>query len=312
MSEPNTVVVLGGLGFVGSRVCHALVKQGYNVRIFDRPGVSRFRLAGIEERLTFTEGNYSDPDSVLAALDDAEIAINLVHTTVPAISMLDPMADVMDNVVASIGWMRRLKETRIRKLIYFSSGGTVYGSATNPGLISEDSACEPICAYGISKLAIEKYTLMFCYQANICPLILRPGNIYGPNPQFDRPQGLVGVLIAKALRNESIEVVGDGCAVRDYIFVDDVASAVTLLLSYHGNEHLFNIGTGVGHSINDMIAILKRFIPIPDPQYVPARSFDVESNILDSSRLKRETGWQAVIPLNAGLLEVIRSAGRAI
>ena len=122
MSRQNTVVVLGGLGFAGSRICHALVRAGYCVRVFDRAGVSHFRLAEIADKVSFVEGDYSDANSVLAALGDSEIAVNLVHTTVPVSSMADPAADIRDNIEATVGWLKRLNETRIRRLLYFSRG----------------------------------------------------------------------------------------------------------------------------------------------------------------------------------------------
>ena len=107
-------------------------------------------------------------------------------------------------------------------------------------------------------------------------------------------------------------MIGDGCAVRDYIHVDDVASAVTCLLNYEGAERVFNVGSGQGHSINDIIALLKNCMTVPEPRHVPARGFDVASNVLDTSRLTTETSWRCAIPLGEGIVRVYHSMREAM
>lgn len=300
-------VVMGGAGFVGSQICRGILDAGWSVTVLDRPDVPTHRLADVADRIELVFGDASDSDALLEILNGAEAAIDLVHTSVPVTSMSDPVADAVDNIVAKIGWLRRLNEISLGRLIYFSSGGAVYGVASGTEDIPEEHSTEPTCAYGVSKLAIEKYLLMYCRRYHIRPLIVRPSNIYGPLPQLDRPQGVIPTIVHRSLEKRTIEIVGDGNEVRDYIHVSDVVSAVVELLSYSGAESTFNLGSGCGYSVNCILDQLSRMVELPDIKHVPSRGFDVPCNVLDSSRLRRETGWRPQVTLKQGLKSLVAS-----
>lgn len=301
--------VLGGSGFIGSHVCRALVARGVPVRIFKRPGTSRERIRDIEGEVEIFEGNVEEAGDVLAAAEGCETLINLVHTTVPGTSMKDPAEDFKTNVVSEVGWLSRLNETGVRKIVFVSSGGTVYG-VPEPGRrrIDEGHPTDPISSYGITKLAIEKYVAMFAREFDLRHVILRPSNVYGEWQRLDRErkQGVIGVLADRALRGEPLEVWGDGRNLRDYLHVSDLVAAMMALLDYEGKEHVFNVASGKGHSVLGILRVLRRQLGrLPEVRHTPARSFDVPANVLDYSRLRRETKWRPRVSLEEGVGRVL-------
>src|SRR5262249_18386186 len=150
---------------------------------------------------------------------------------VPGSSMKDSAYDIASNVVASARWLSRLSETNIKRLIYFSSGGTVYGvPQTDP--IDENHPTDPISSYGITKLAIEKYVSMYCGMFGVSYTIVRPSNVYGEGQRLNIGQGVIGVMADRTLRGEALEVWGTGENLRDYLHVDDLVHATMLLLDY--------------------------------------------------------------------------------
>jgi UDP-glucose 4-epimerase len=298
------VLVMGGLGFIGSHLSRLLLKEGHQVRIFDKLYGSRNLIADIRGDVEIEEGDAERPEDVLRSLRDIDVAIDLIHTTVPGASMQDPAHDVQTNVVAHAGWLSQLHKTTLRRIIYISSGGTVYGvPQQNP--ITEDHPTNPISSYGITKLAIERYVAMY---ATICKIeyrICRPANVYGEWQHLNIGQGVIGVFLDRCLRGLPIEIWGDGTVKRDYIHVTDMARGVVGLIKHEAEGRVFNISTGRGYSLNDIVAIIRDDLKIKAPvNSVASRGFDVPVNILDNSRLTRETGWKAQIDLVSGMHRV--------
>ena len=258
------VVVLGGLGFMGSHLCRALVAGGRAVRVFDRPRASPGLLGGLGSGLEIVEGDVARAEEVVDACADADVLVHLVHTTVPGSSMEDPAYDLTSNVVTSVNWLRRLGETKVRRLIFISSGGTVYGvPRTVP--IDEDHPTDPISSYGITKLAIEKYVSAYASMLGIDYCIIRPSNVYGPGQRLHTGQGVIGVAADRALRGEPLELWGDGESLRDYLYVEDMAASVVSLLDYAGAERVFNASSGEGRSVLDIIETLREQLgPLPE------------------------------------------------
>ncbi len=155
MPQLERISILGGLGFMGSHIGRELVNRGYFVRVFDKLYASHELISDFEDSVEIVEGDGSRPEDVLTAVADTDVVINLIHTTVPGSSMNDPSYDVTSNVAAAANWLQQLRPTGVRKILYFSSGGTVYGVPENIP-ITEDHPTNPINSYGITKLAIEK------------------------------------------------------------------------------------------------------------------------------------------------------------
>ena len=295
------VTVFGGLGFIGSHICRALVNEDHFVRIFDRSGESHELVNDFEPNIEILEGDISRLEDIDSALDGATVLINLVHTTVPGSSMNDPAYDVTSNVANAARWLEHLGRTNLRKVIYFSSGGTVYGRPERIP-ITEDHPTNPLNSYGITKLAIEKYTAMYANRFGIEYCLVRPSNVYGPGQRLHYGQGVIGIMANHALRGERLEVWGEGTDQRDYLFIDDVVDAIRRLLSYNGPHRVFNVSSGIGHSVLNVIEVLRKQIdPLPEVVHLPPRSFDVPVNILDSTRLRHETGWRPTVEFEEGI-----------
>lgn len=299
------ITILGGLGFLGGHISKALIDAGHDIRIFDRPKALPAHLQALEGRAEIIGGDANNPDEILRAIKDSHTVVHLIHSTVPASSMRDPAADVLQNVVSSVRWLERLDETQVKKLIYMSSGGTVYGIPQFTP-ITEAHPTNPISSYGITKLSIEKYVALFASMNNVDYRILRPSNVYGIGQKLTVAQGVIGVMIAHALRGEPFELWGDGKAIRDYLYVDDLARAMKLLLDYHGKERIFNVGTGEGHTVLDIMEMVQRATKTDlTIQHKPATGFAVPINILDASRLESAIGWQAQITFEEGVARTV-------
>ncbi|HWT03682.1 MAG TPA: NAD-dependent epimerase/dehydratase family protein [Pyrinomonadaceae bacterium] len=304
-SERAPVVVLGGLGFMGSHISRALVRRGERVRIFDRLYASHALVADIESQVEIVEGDINRPGDVIEAVNDAGTVIHLVHTTVPGSSMADPAFDITSNVAASAAWLTRLSETNVRRILYFSSGGTVYGVPREP-LIDEGHPTDPISSYGITKLAIEKYVAMYGALSGVEHRILRPSNVYGEGQRLHIGQGVIGILADRALRGEPVEIWGTGESLRDYLHVEDLVAATLALVDYDGPERVFNVSSGRGHSVLDIVRVVGEQLGIkPEIVFQPARGFDVPVNVLDPARLNAATGWRAAVGLGEGVARTI-------
>lgn len=299
------VTVLGGLGFIGSHLCRALLLDGYKVRVFSRQDSVPPLMEDIRSQLEIVIGDITCPEDVLGAIENTDVVIHLVHTTSPGSSMTDPFYDICSNVAATAQWASCFDKTNVRRIVYVSSGGTVYGIPQD-NKISESHPTDPICSYGITKLAIEKYFSMYALMHGIENFTIRPSNIYGEGQRLDKGQGVIGTLASRALRGESLEVWGSGEVLRDYIFVDDMISAILSILRYRGTSRTFNIGSGEGHSVLDILDSLRHQLgTIPEVIHKSARGFDVPVNILDSTLLQRETGWRPCVSLDEGIGRVI-------
>ncbi len=314
MSSPEPkqklVVVMGGFGFIGSEVCRALVSQGYLVRVFQKESSSPSRLGPVLNSVEVFRGDQCSAVDVIAALKDAHTVIHLIHTTVPGSSMSRPGFDLQSNVVALTGWLSRLGETSVKRVIYVSSGGTVYGVAKALP-IPEQHELNPICAYGITKLACEKFVAMYSKLSGVDYRILRPANAYGELQPSDRGQGVMAVIAARIAKGQPLEIWGSGRAQRDYIHVSDVATSIAAAVEYTGDARVFNVSTGIGKSVIDLVEHFKKRVPdLPPVQHLPERGFDVPDNVLDNTLLCRELGWKPRVTVEEGIdrmLHAIRS-----
>jgi len=168
--------------------------------------------------------------------------------------------------------------------------------------VAEDHPTEPLCSYAISKLAIEKFLHLYSHLHRVDYRVLRIANPYGEGQSPIGKQGAIAVFTYKALRGEPIQIWGDGEVVRDYLYAGDVADAMLKAALYEGPYHVFNIGGGRGHSLNELLsrieALLGRRV---ERTYLPGRRFDTPVNVLDITRARDHLRWTPQTPMEAGL-----------
>jgi len=294
-------LVLGGAGFMGAHLVELLVREGIAVRVFDQPGAAARRLAAVKDKVELIEGNFQNKSEVARAVEGCETVFHLIGTTVPASSNRDPVFDVESNVVATLRLLEACVQAKVKRVIFSSSGGTVYGAAERLP-IPETHPTEPRSSYGITKLATEKYLALFRHLHGLDSVVLRIANAYGPGLPVGGEQGAVGVFLKCLKRNEPITIWGDGSVVRDYVYVGDVARAFRAALDHRSTHHLFNIGTGRGVSLKELIALAERVTGCKATvDYRPGRAADVPANVLDASLARQELRWTPELTLEEGL-----------
>jgi UDP-glucose 4-epimerase len=293
--------IFGCGGFIGSAIADRLLLDGHQLRIFERPRVDPYRKFNESEQVEWTTGDLLSVHDVGAAIDGADAVIHLVSTTLPKSSNDDPIYDVQTNLVATLQLLDAMVARKVGKIIFISSGGTVYGVPKYVP-VDEGHPTEPQVSYGIVKLAIEKYLLMYERMHGMKATILRVANPFGERQRVETAQGAVGVFLHRALRGQSIEIWGDGSATRDYVYIGDVAEAFACAVGYSGAESVFNVSSGVGTSLNELLAQLERLLGRPvERNYLPGRPIDVPVSILSNELAQRELGWSPKVPLDAGL-----------
>lgn len=298
-------LILGGGGFLGSHLCQALLSAGHIVRIFDLPNLQHVRELPNENSVEWVYGSFLDIKDVKSALEDCDIVFHLISTTLPSSSNESPVYDVDTNITNTICLLDAACELGITKIVFASSGGTVYG-IPNEIPISEAHPTNPICSYGICKLAIEKYLHLYHIMHGLEYCILRMANPFGERQRVSAGQGAVSAFLQKSLLGETIEIWGDGSVVRDYFYVADAASALRKAADYSGSNRIFNIGSGVGRSLNEIISTIEGILgKSVSREYLPGRSFDVQENVLDISLARDALDWKPEVSFEDGMAKTL-------
>jgi len=299
-------LVLGGRGFIGSHLIDSLLMNGYSVRCFDRPYVISTADSHISNpNFELFEGDLISEADICEALLGCDVCFHFVSTTLPKSSNADPVFDVESNILGTLRLLNNAVKLGLKKIIFVSSGGTVYGVPEQVPIL-ESHPTEPVCSYGITKLAIEKYLSLFKQLHGLDYTILRLSNPFGERQRINLSQGVVAVFLGKVLRGEPIEVWGDGSVIRDYIYISDVVDALVKAMLYRGEEHVFNIGSGFGFSINEVIDAIEKVTGRQSQRrYLASRVFDVPINILDINRAKKYLGWTPKVEFENGLLKFV-------
>lgn len=295
------IIVFGGGGFIGSTIVDRLLAEGHRVKVFERPGIPCYREFRMDEDVEWMTGDLQCKHDVGSAIEGADAVFHLVSTTLPKSSNDDPIYDIQSNLVASIQMLDAMVAHNVKKIVFISSGGTVYGKPKRIP-IDETHPTDPEVSYGITKLAIEKYLLMYNHLHGIKPIILRVANPYGERQRVETAQGAVGVFLHRALNGLPIEIWGDGNVQRDFLHVSDVAEAFSKAVNYQGDQFVFNISSGTGTSLNALIKLLSEAHGKDlDVVYKPGRSFDVPVSILCNNLAKKELNWSPKIEIHEGI-----------
>lgn len=305
--------LIGGSGFIGSHLLPLLAASGRELTVVGRSSAPLRRLPpGVK----YVCGDYADLHLLRKLLAQADEVVDLAYATVPQTSFADPVFDIQANLPPSVSLLRCGGEMGLKRIVLVSSGGTVYGVAKSLP-IDEDQPTDPISPYGITKLTIEKYGLMFHRLAGLPVVIVRPGNAYGPGQFPDTGQGFVAAAISRVLQHRAVTIYGQEGTVRDYIHAADIARGILCTLDRGVPGRCYNIGTGIGKS---NLEVLKALEPLAsargcriEVRVEQARGFDVPANILDSTRLRDLSGWSPQVPFEAGIAETWQHfAGAAV
>lgn len=276
------VLILGGNGFIGSHLVDYLLLKNHKVRVFD-VGSEKFRnpLFNVDYRV-------SDMDNIPAlaeALIDIDIVIHLASSSLPSTSNLEIISDIENNIIPTIKLLNLCVKQNIKKVIFLSSGGAVYGNVKSSP-IKEEEPLNPISSYGILKAATENYIKLYKRLYDLDYLIIRPSNPYGPRQGHHIAQGVISTFLKKIMAHEPFIVYGDGLALKDYIYIEDFIKISYELIKKDATG-IFNIGSGKGISLNEIIETIKKVTEIQnDTNYHHVKKYDVPHFVLDISKSK--------------------------
>ena len=298
-------LVMGGCGFLGSHLVDHLLARGYEVKVFDRIKVNTDNIQPHLKKIELIRGDFANQEDFKVAVQNTDYIFHLIGTTLPQSATQNPIYDLESNVVSTIHLLEVARGAGVKKVIFASSGGTIYGiPRRNP--IAEEHETNPICAYGISKLVIEKYLHLYYHLYGLPYVSLRIANAYGERQDPTGAQGVIAVFLGRILAGKPVQIWGDGKVVRDYVHARDVAAAFLRAMEMEQKEaRIFNIGSGRGISLNELLDLLKRNLGMDFPvQYSEARRIDVPVNVLDISLARKGLHWEPQISIGTGVRQV--------
>jgi UDP-glucose 4-epimerase len=279
------ILVLGGDGFIGSHFVDKAISQRHQLTVFDRfhNDVS-MNLEHHRGKVKCIAGEFANRQQLQKALQGQDIVYHFICATDPISSWDDPFIEIEGNLKYSVQLFELAAACGVKKIVFPSSGGTIYGPQGD--FITERTLPAPFSPYGITKLATEHFLHYFQKCTGIATDIYRIGNAYGPRQPMDRPQGVIAVWMGRILRETNIEIYGSHDTLRDYIYVEDIAHLLTHSLRDLSSSDTYNMGTGKGVSPFDLLEIYCRVIDMPFTYKVlPRRKSDNTFVILDSSKL---------------------------
>ncbi len=293
------ILVTGGAGFIGSHVADAYVEAGNDVVIVD--DLSTGRQENINARAQFyaTDIRSAQLEEVFAKEKPDVVNHHAAKASVRE-SLVEPMLYADVNILGSLNLLELARKYGVRKFIYISTGGAVYGE---PEYLPADEAhpIHPLDPYGVSKASFEHYLALYQVQYGISYTVLRYANVYGPRQDPLGEAGVVAIFTGQMLSGEQAVINGGGEQERDFVYVGDVAKANLLALT-RGDGEIFNIGTGVGTSINEIFAKLRAATGYSRQEvHGPPKAGEVFRVYLNVEKARRELAWQAVVGLEDGL-----------
>lgn len=279
--------VIGCSGFLGKNLLRHLLDQGRTVTGVDlvAPGIEH-------PDLRFRAGSFQDPAVLAEALAGTDVVVHLASTVTPASSNANMLRDIQDNLGGGVALLQGCLAAGVKKVVFISSGGTVYGPGPAEPL-QEDTLPHPLCSYGIVKLAMEHYAQLFARLHGLDSTVLRLSNPFGPHQNAARGQGFIAAVLNNVLTGKPTVIWGDGSVVRDFIYVDDVSEAIYRAGCHLDSERfrLLNIGSGHGLSLNEVVEAISASCAPVEVRYEAGRAFDVPYNVLDIGRARRTLDW---------------------
>jgi UDP-glucose 4-epimerase len=295
--ESMKALIIGGNGFIGSHLVDSLVETGWEVVILD---VYKRRYDPIPEKAYFIQGDISQKFLLREALNGVDVVFHLAWTSIHEISNLDTVVDVQDNLIPSLLILNACRVAQVKKIVFLSSGGTVYG-APQKLPIKETSQKYPLNSYGILKLTVEKYLQLYKHLYGLDYTVLRPSVPYGPRQNPLGRQGAVSVFLYRVTRGLPIQIWGDGQTSRDYFYIADLIQALTRC-TRKTRHAVYNIGGGREITLLELLHEVERAVNREAiTQFLPARDFDVQNLVLDTTLALKDLQWKPGVPLQQGI-----------
>jgi UDP-glucose 4-epimerase len=294
-------IIFGGAGFIGSHIAEDLLDKNFNVTLFDKLNSSKKNVEQIMNSINFIEGDFNNEVDISKAIKGHDYVVHLISSTLPATSNLNPYYDVESNLISSLHLFDECVSNGVKKVIFISSGGTVYGNPVKLP-INEKHPTNPMSSYGIIKLAIEKYLGLYKNLNGMDYRILRFSNPFGERQNPKLAQGLISHLLYLIKNKKPIEIWGDGKIIRDYFYIKDGAKSISKAIADKSNNNIYNISSSRGLSINQILDRFRRVLGLKfKVKYLEARKFDVRSNILDNTLAARALKWKPETDFNTAL-----------
>lgn len=298
------VLVTGGAGFIGSHVVDTYVANGYEVIVVDN--LSTGQLSNLNPAVTFYETDIRSPQ--LQEIFDKERPDFVNHHAAQMDvrrSTVEPLFDADINILGSINVLECAIKFQVKRFIYISSGGAVYGEPESLPC-DETHPINPICQYGVSKHTIEHYLYLYNHIYGLDYIVLRYGNVYGPRQNPRGEAGVVAIFTGQMLSDQQVLINGDGEQQRDFVYVTDCAQANLLALTAHQANTIYNIGCGVGTSVNEIFQILKEFSAYQkNAYYGPPKPGETQRIYLNCSKAQSGLRWTPVVSIHGGLKNTV-------
>ena len=302
------ILVTGGAGFIGSHVVDIYIAAGHEVCVVDN--LFTGKVSNLNPGARFYQIDITSPslDEVIGHEKPEAVSHQAARVDVRA-SIEQPLLFAQTNVIGSLNLLESCRHHRVHKVIYAQSGGCVYGEPVElPS--PETHVIQPIDPYGVSKYPMELYLKAYAHQFKITYAVLRYPNVYGPRQDYKGEAGVVSIFAKHMLLGTQAIINGNGEQLRDYVYVSDIACANLLALQI-GDNQIYNIGSGVGTSVNQMFSLLKEITNYrQEPVFGPRRQGEVLASYLNSQKAERELKWKCDVPLAEGLrktVEFVRS-----
>lgn len=291
------VLITGGSGFLGRNLIERLIHEDHEVSCLDRyiaPFLEEYGVRTIQ-------GDIYEQVAVEESVKDMDVVVHMACTSLPKTSNDDPYFDVLTNVGGTIRLLDCAVKNKIKKFVFISSGGTVYGSPQEIP-IKETHQTNPECSYGITKLTIEKYLQLYMEQKGLQTCTLRLANPYGKYQRYKAIQGVIPVFCYKALQEEPIQIWGDGTVKRDFVAIEDTIRAISMAIESPMATGVFNIGGGKAFSLNELLDFIENIVGKKIVrEYGDPRPFDVPISYLDISKAEKVLGWKPEIDIETGI-----------
>ena len=295
----RNALITGGNGFIGSHLVDALLVAGYKVRVLDPFGR---RFGPVPQDVEWIRSDMNSEYAIREAITGMDVVFHLAWTSIHETSTREPLTDIASNLEPSVRLVDECHHEGVERVVFLSSAGTAYGLAQYSP-VDEKHPTDPISAYGITKLAVEKYLHLYHHLYGLDYVVLRPSVPYGPGQDPRKRQGAVGVFLYRLAKGRPIEIWGDGSIVRDYFYVDDlVAAIISAAVSDTTHERVFNIGGGRGYSLNELLQVIEEVTGRrAKVEYGAGRRFDVPALVLDTSRAATYLNWTPQVKLAEGV-----------